>query len=157
VNWPRQTPESNLIRYYGEPGENQVRIKVPYPHIIAWDTSKVVKSFLCHEKVHDSLLRVLTNVLDAYGMDDIEQLRLNYWGGCLNVRPMTSGSRLSLHAWGIALDYDPVRNRFRMDSDEAAFAQPEYDTWWTIWEDEGWVSLGRERDYDWMHVQAARL
>ena len=36
-------------------------------------------------------------------------------------------------------------------------AQPDGETFWKLWEDEGWVSLGRARNYDWMHVQAARL
>ena len=45
----------------------------------------------------------------------------------------------------------------RMDSTEAEFAKPEYDKWWECWEDEGWTSLGRTRDFDWMHVQAAHL
>ena len=29
--------------------------------------------------------------------------------------------------------------------------------WWALWEEEGFVSLGRAGDFDWMHVQAARL
>jgi hypothetical protein len=28
-----------------------------------------------------------------------------------------------------------------------AFAQPEYDAWWRFWEEEGWVSLGRTKNY----------
>lgn len=28
---------------------------------------------------------------------------------------------------------------------------------WKCWEEEGWVSLGRQRNYDRMHVQAAKL
>ena len=37
------------------------------------------------------------------------------------------------------------------------FWGPEYDAWWRCWESEGWVSLGRLRNFDWMHIQAAKL
>jgi hypothetical protein len=36
-------------------------------------------------------------------------------------------------------------------------AQPEYAPFLDLWEAEGFVSLGRARNFDWMHVQAARL
>jgi hypothetical protein len=75
----------------------------------------------------------------------------------MNVRKMRGSDAWSMHSWGIALDFDANRNALRMTSKEAAFAKPAYNQWWKLWEDEGWVSLGRERNYDWMHVQAARL
>ena len=156
-SWPSQQTDQQLIEYYGEPGENQVRIQLPYPHKLAWDTSTIVKSFMCHSKVHDSLSRVLTKVTEVYSMDDIQNLRLNLWGGCLNVRKMRGGSRYSMHSWGIAVDYDPVRNPLHWGFDRASFAKRDYDDWWKIWEQEGWVSLGRQRNFDWMHIQAARL
>jgi len=34
--WPKQTPEGNIIDFFGEVGEDQVRIELPYPHKIAW-------------------------------------------------------------------------------------------------------------------------
>jgi hypothetical protein len=155
--WPVQTPESELIQMYGEPGLNQTMIDLPYPHKLSWKTSTIINRFSCHEKVHDSLQRVLNRVLDHYGLEDIKRLRLDLWGGCLNVRKMRGGERYSMHSWGIALDYDPARNKLKWGRDRASFAKPEYDTWWKLWEEEGWVSLGRTRNFDWMHVQAAKL
>jgi hypothetical protein len=155
-NWPSQD-EDQVIRFYGEVDKNQTRIHLPYTHRLSWDKQKRVNSFMCHKKVHDSLLRVLTRVLDHYGLERIVELRLDLWGGCLNVRKMRGGTRWSMHSWGIALDYDPGRNQLKWGRDRAAFAQPEYKQWWRLWEEEGWVSLGRSRNYDWMHVQAARL
>lgn len=155
--WPSQTPEQNLAQFYGRVGENQTSVQLPYPHKLAWKLSDVMNSFSCHERVADSIQKVLTRVLDYYGLDEIRRLRLDIWGGCLNVRKMRGGSRYSTHSWGIALDYDPERNKLNWGRDRAALARPEYDTWWRLWEEEGWVSLGRQRNFDWMHVQAARL
>jgi hypothetical protein len=155
--WPSQTPEDNLTAFYGEVGENQTRIDLPYPHRLSWNKAKTIRSFQCHEKVHDSLQRVLTRVLDNYGLEEIQRLRLDLWGGCLNVRTMRGGTRYSMHSWGIAVDYDPERNKLKWGRDRAAFAKPEYDIWWRLWEEEGWISLGRSRNFDWMHVQAAKL
>ncbi len=154
--WPLQT-QDELEKFYGEPGTGQVKIQLPYPVKIAWEPTKVITKFSCHNKVRDSLLRVLINVKNTYGMERIKSLGLDMWGGCLNVRKMRGGSKWSTHAWGIALDWDPARNRLRWDKYKANFALPDYGMWWKHWEDEGWTSLGRERNYDFMHVQAAKI
>lgn len=155
--WPRQTPQESLYQFYGGVGENQTSIDLPYPHKLSWNKARVVHRFQCHERVSGSLERVLSRVLDAYGMEEIRRLRLDLWGGCLNVRNMRGGTRYSLHSWGIAVDYDPERNRLEWGRDRAHFARPAYDTWWRLWEEEGWLSLGRHRNFDWMHIQAAKL
>lgn len=153
--WPRQTTD-DLMAFYGDVGTNQTKVKVPYPLRIAWNKSQVIRRFSCHEQVAESIGRVLDRVLDHYG-DQIKPLGLDLWGGCLNVRQMRGGTTYSTHSWGIAIDWDPERNQLRWNRDRANFARPEYETWWQLWEAEGWVSLGREKDYDWMHVQAARV
>ena len=63
----------------------------------------------------------------------------------------------AMHSWGIAIDYDPDNNALHWGRDRASFALPAYDKWWDYWEAEGWVSLGRAKNFDWMHVQAARV
>lgn len=154
-SWPIQTQEE-LVKFYGAVGTNQAKVNVPYPLKIAWAPEKTINRFTCHEKVADSIFRILVRVQDHYG-DQISNLGLDLWGGCLNVRKMRGGSKWSTHSWGIAIDWDPVRNQLRWGKDKANFAKSEYDMWWKLWEEEGWVSLGRARDYDWMHVQAARV
>lgn len=154
--WPMQD-EASLRAFYGDPGENLVMVDVPYPHRLSWDKRTTVNRTKCHERVAASIERVLGNVLDHYGMDRIKTLRLDLFGGCYNHRTKRGGSTLSTHAWGIALDYDPERNPFRAGRAEATFSKPVYKAWWTFWEEEGWVSLGRRCNFDWMHVQAARL
>lgn len=146
--------EKDVEKYYGKPGENQTSVALPYTQLLAWDLRVEVNKFSCHELVHDSIQACYGRVLDHYGVDQIGRLRLNRFGGCLNVRKKRGGTSWSMHAWGIAIDTDPAQNQLRWKSDRAVMARPEYNEWWKIWEDEGWCSLGRERDFDWMHIQA---
>ena len=118
---------------------------------------KTVKKMTCHEKVKDSLERIFKNTLSHYGIESIRKLHLDRFGGCLNVRKMRGGSSWSMHSWGIAVDLDPDRNRLRWKSDKAVFARKEYAPFWKIVQAEGWTSLGKARNYDWMHFQAAGL
>ncbi|MFH1874164.1 MAG: hypothetical protein ABH859_03140 [Pseudomonadota bacterium] len=156
IIWPAQN-QAELVRYYGEVGENQVKLALPYPHKLAWDLNTTINRFSCHEKVHDSIKRVLERTLDHYGLERIQDLGLDLWGGCLNVRKTRGGSQYSTHSWGIALDYDPSNNQLNWGRDRARLARPEYEMWWKFWEQEGWTSLGRAKNYDWMHVQAASV
>jgi lysozyme family protein len=153
-DWPLQ---KDVEKFYGKVGENQATLITPYKMKLAWDTSTVVSKFSCHEKVHDSLARIFQKTLDEYGEAKIADLKLDYFGGCLNIRKMRGGSSWSMHSWGIAVDLDPERNQLEMHKDVATFAKADYVPFWRIVESEGWVSLGRSRDYDWMHFQAARL
>ena len=156
--WPRQT-QADMERFYGPVGQNQTTLILPngYPMRLAWDPQKPVSTFTCHERVHDAARRVLVRVLDHYGPARIRELGLDLFGGCLNVRRMRGGSAWSVHAWGAAIDFDPTRNQLNWNRTRACLAQPPYDKWWELWEAEGFVSLGRACDFDWMHVQAARL
>ena len=121
------------------------------------DTAAVTNRTRCNAKVKDSLERVLQQVLAHYGPDRIRELRLDLYGGGFAMRDKRGGTTMSTHAWGIAFDFDPDHNKLKWNRDRATLARPEYDAWWHCWEAEGWVSLGRTRNYDWMHVQAARV
>lgn len=154
--WPAQTPTA-LEVFYGKPRQNLVYCDLAYPHKLSWNESCSITRFLCHELVKPSIERILFRVLTAYGPEEIDRLGLNLFGGCYAYRNKTGSRDLSLHAWGIAVDYDPAHNAFKWGRDRARFAGEDYETWWRIWEAEGWTSLGRERNFDWMHIQAARL
>lgn len=151
--WPRQR---DVPTFFGKVGTNQVLIKPPYT-LHLYDTKKIVEKISLHKEVVNSATRVLTRVKDYYGAEKIDELHLNRFFGSLNIRPMKGGTSYSMHSWGIAIDFDANRNQLRWGRDKAAFAKPAYNKWWEFWEEEGWVSLGRTRNFDWMHVQAARL
>lgn len=155
-NWPVQnSPEFH--QFYGERCSQLITIDLPYTMKLCWDLRSKTRRTTCHKKVANSLLRVLHKVKEIYGEDEISRLHLDHYGGCHNERKMRNGNLWSMHSWGIALDFDPGRNQLKWGRDRAVFALPDYEEWWKCWEEEGWVSLGRARNFDWMHVQAARL
>lgn len=154
TDWPRQR---EVVEHYGEVGKNQTMLLSPYPLVLDWDDDVAITKFSIHEKCHDSALRVMQRVQSHYGDQALVELRLNRFAGCLNVRKMRGGKSLSMHSWGIAIDWDASRNQLRWGKSRAALAQPVYDKFWDLWAEEGWISYGRERNFDWMHVQAARL
>lgn len=153
-NWPRQ---KDCVAFYGAPGMNHAKAEMPFDLKIAWDPSTTTRKITCNVKVKDSLERIYLAILDHYGLEKIVELRLDMFGGCYNNRAMRGGSALSMHAFAVAIDNDPERNQLRWGRDRASFAKPEYAAYLDIWEAEGWVSLGRARNMDWMHTQAARL
>jgi hypothetical protein len=154
--WPKQGYAS-MTAFYGGPGENQTQLVLPYPMVLAWDTDTVVKKITCNKKCAESLHNIFEKTLKTYGLDNIKKLRLDLFGGCLNVRKMRGGSSWSIHSWGAAVDLDPNNNQLKWGRDRATFAKKEYQDFWKIVEAEGWISLGRLKNYDWMHLQAAKL
>jgi len=151
--WPRETTES-LTKFYGNVGTNQTTIPVPYKMYLAWDLKKSISRITCHEKVADSLFTILENIKKSYSQEEIEKHGFNLFGGTLNVRKIRGGNRWSTHSWGIAIDLDPARNQLKWGPDKAYFAKPECREFLAIFKDQGWYSLGAEKKYDYMHMQA---
>lgn len=151
--WPRQR---DVPTFYGEMGSSLHPVVVPWP--IFYD-GKLVKrnEITMHAKVVKSARRVFEKVHKAYGDKEIARLGLDRYSGCFNIRKMRGGTAMSMHSWAIAIDWRWQDNQFTWNHTRAVFARPEYEPWWLAWEAEGWLSLGRARDFDWMHVQAARL
>lgn len=144
-----------LTAVYGLPGTGLVTVNLPYPLRLSWEPSERVTKTQCHKRVAKSFVSVMEAVRAAYG-SSVAELGLDLYCGGFAHRPQRGGTKLSVHAWGVAFDFDPDHNQLRMDCDEARFADREYDAWWNVWEEAGWVSLGKTRNYDWMHVQACR-
>lgn len=156
MNTPLQDFKS-MTAFYGPVGENQTSIVLPYPMVLAWDPNVTIKRMTCHQKCADAFQQIFEDTLAAYGLKDIKRLKLDQFGGCLNVRKMRGGDAWSIHSWGAAIDIDPDRNQLRWGKDKASLAKPEYEKFWEIVEGQGATSLGRARNYDWMHFQLARL
>lgn len=155
--WPRQSALTGFFGPAGEPACTAGSVKLPFPFVIAWDTSQRITRFSCHQKVAADFTGIFAEAAAHYGEKQFRALRLDRFGGCYNYRKMRGGSRLSMHAWGIAVDLDPERNGLKVSAPKAAFSAEAYVPFWKIVEAHGAVSLGRVRDFDWMHFQFARL
>jgi hypothetical protein len=157
TSWPNLR---TLIKFYGNPGSihcHSGEVNLPFPMKLAWDTSTLISHFYCHELVADSAQRAYKKIHSAYSEENIALYGLNIYGGCYNNRNKRGGSTPSTHAFGAAIDHDPCNNRLRWGRLKARLANPSCEEFWRIWESEGWVSLGRTKNYDWMHIQAVKL
>lgn len=154
TTWPRQ---KDMAAFYGAPGTNHTSLTLPYPMRIAWDKKSTVNRITINKRCADSAGRAFKRALDHYGLPELQRLGLDLFGGCYANRPMRGGTQLSTHAFACAIDINPEANQLRWGRDRAAMAKPECAAFLDAFEAEGWISLGRERNYDWMHVQAARF
>lgn len=156
--WPMQR---DCTAIFGDPQrevpDRLVMVAVPWDCRAAWNTSLRITRLRLHEKVADSAQRCLDRIHRTFGQGDRHRLGLDLCGGSYAKRRMRGGSSWSMHAYGVAIDWDPERNALATHAPDARLSHDDARPFWDIWQEEGWVSLGRARDYDWMHVQAARI
>ena len=148
---------AQVIKKYGEPnitGEGYlVKLELPYPMRVAWDLDSSVKTIMCHKLIKDKLYAVFVDILAYYGYDKIVELGIDLFGGCFNYRHKRGGLDWSMHSWGIAIDLDPARNQLKETKRTARFARPEYKPMIDIFYKHGFISLGVEKNFDWMHFE----
>lgn len=151
--WPRQ---QDVEKFYGTPGSGWTLVKMPFPLRLAWEPAKTIPHASVHSKCEPALKRIWERVKEHYGHERLKELRLDFYGGAGNVRKMRGGTRWSMHAYGCAWDVDPDRNQLRWGRDKATLDESAYKPFWDIVYAEGALSLGLERNYDWMHFQFTR-
>ncbi len=148
---------AQAISKYGKPNQTGkgylTYITLPFPMKLAWDTKTIVKKMAVHKLIANNLSSVLSEILQVYGLAKIKELGIDLFGGTFNYRQMRGGSEWSKHAFGIAIDLDPARNTLKETSKTARFARPEYKEMIDIFYKHGFISLGREKNYDWMHFE----
>ena len=145
-----------IIQIYGQPnqqGSYLTTIQLPYPMRLAWDKKTSVIKMRVHKKVAQDFINVFNELLAVYGLAKIQALGIDLFGGCFNFRAMRGGSDYSRHSWGIAIDLDPERNQLKESDKTARFARPEYKPMIDIFYKHGFVNLGVEKNYDWMHFE----
>lgn len=164
THWPHQ---SEVDDFYGDPrgdgdlpnkrwvSQNLVFVRAPWPLVTAWDFRPVTNGARVHKKCAVSLSQIFANIWDYVGEDE-EKIRawgLHLYAGGFNYRLMRSGTRLSMHSWGCAIDLDSSRNAY-------GDATPNFGTLPVVldaFNSEGWIWGGRWKRPDGMHFQAARI
>lgn len=160
-------------QFYGDP-RNEHNSSLPNP---TWERVNIttlstlpfeirfdgrpVRGIRCHRLVAEALnvwLRAVwknagydQSVINAWGMGD--------FGGSYVYRPMRGSTRLSVHAYGAAFDFDPARNSMHDRTPHFAtlrreVVQPFLDlggTWGGDWDGDG--SSADERRCDGMHFE----
>lgn len=161
--WPHQ---SDADAFYGNPrGKNGevnpqwesahiVHIKPPWKLVTAWDFMPVNRIRI-HKNCSESLQRILLKIWKSSGED---QLKINEWGmnlyaGGFSFRLMRGSSRLSMHSWGCAIDFDPARNAFGDHTPNFASIPAVIEAF----SSEKWTWGGNWRKPDGMHWQAANI
>lgn len=82
--------------------------------------------------------------------DWLSKRRLDQHCGGYNFRPITGGSQLSLHSYGIAIDWDAANNPRKKP-----LTKKLPDWWYDIWAKHGWSDGRHFSTPDPMHVQFA--
>ena len=148
---------NEIVKKYGKPNETGegylTTILLPYPMRLAWDLDTKVSKMRCHKLAAEAFLNVFNDLLAHYGLKEIERLGIDLFGGCFNYRKMRGGTSWSKHAWAIAIDLDPARNKLKETAKTARFARPEYQPMIDIFYRHGFISLGIEENRDFMHFQ----
>jgi hypothetical protein len=147
---------AQAFKSYGIPSKSPdylVTINLPYKMRLSWDKNVTVDKITCHKLVAKNLTAIFNDILAHYGYEKIVELGIDLYGGCFNFRKMRGGNDYSRHSWGIAIDLDPERNLLKETSATARFARAEYKPMIDIFYKHGFLSLGREKNYDWMHFE----
>jgi len=122
-----------------------------------------VRGIAMHRLLKDSFTQVLTDIWDYAknqignnASDDLvrnwlHDKRLDQTGGGFNYRKSSGNNTvLSLHAYGIAIDWDPAHNPH-----QKPLTKTLPDWWFDIWSTHGWTDGRHFNTPDPMHVQFA--
>jgi D-alanyl-D-alanine carboxypeptidase len=132
---------------------NLVTVKLPWRGVASWDRTLRITGLRVHKDTAGSLSDILALIWAMAGKSQraIETMGMHLIGGGYNWRQKRRGSSLSMHSYGIAVDFDPDRNGMGDPTPAMDLRVVE------IFEHHGWTWGGRwsPASRDGMHFQAA--
>ena len=152
ANIRRAAPPDGWELYYQKSATELVRVSAISMHVL------VEANFLA---AMDEIWNYAKLQLDPAASDDevrawLHQLRLDVTGGGYNFRKIRGANAPSMHAFGIAIDWDPLHNpqvRKPVAGQPVPHTLPDW--WYDIWATHGWSDGRHFSRPDPMHVQFA--
>jgi hypothetical protein len=103
----------NIHEYVGTDGQLEARwqadflerVSLPFSLPLSWDPSRTITQITCHRRMTLVFSSVFSRIQER-GL----QTRITSFGGCFTFRPQRTGSKLSTHSWGIAIDLNSESN-----------------------------------------------
>jgi hypothetical protein len=117
---------------------------------------KLIMTFKVHKDEKLSIEKCYIDIKKEYGLEKIYELGLNTCSGTYVPRNIRGGNTYSMHSWGTAIDILAGLNGLKTKAPQAQFSKPEYKKFLDIMENNGWYSLGKRYDYDYMHFQTTK-
>ena len=107
------TTFGDIREYVGSDGQLEARwqldflerVSLPFPLRLSWDPSRTITRMTCHRRMTGIFSSVFASIQERELQD-----RIASFGGCFAFRPQRTGSKLSTHSWGIAIDLNPESN-----------------------------------------------
>ncbi len=144
---------NKLIERYGKPRptlewETKVLALWDVPDWINKEIPAIPNRIYCNKDIIIPLSMVFTDLVTAFHKGKLKPLdSILTWDGCFNIRlQRNSSTKLSMHAWGIAVDLNAFRNRL---GKKPTFS----DAFVKIWESHGFIWGGNFPSKDGMHFE----
>jgi hypothetical protein len=107
--------QADLYDLFGEPAEDAVYLKTlnfgefsyAFSHVLDYEGNHWQHRIYAHELMADPLRKAFGFIVDR-GLSD----ELQTYDGCFNIRRMKGGGSMSVHSWGLAVDFNAADNPF---------------------------------------------
>jgi hypothetical protein len=81
-------------------------LSLPFPMRLSWQPEQLIRHIQCHKDILPVLADALREIGEK-GFKYLDENQYNWYGGCFSFRKNRRHNRLSVHAWGIAIDLNP--------------------------------------------------
>ena len=100
---------SEIKDKFGDAGTSPDIIKAPFPFplYLNGDKTMICRNFYGHKYIASATIDAFKEILDIFGLKFIQRNGLDNYGGCFNYRKSRTNERISVHSWGLAVDYLP--------------------------------------------------
>lgn len=88
------------------------RFKLPWSIPLSWNPDLVTNNIYCHKEIGEIIQELLESI-ERCGL----RRHIHTFGGCFFFRHTRSGTKLSTHSWGIAIDLNVATNQMGTTGD----------------------------------------